>query len=315
MEQRASVSGRCLLTGASLGLLLACGGGESREPATVSEDGAPVVYVVNYPLQYFGQRIGGDVVRVVFPAPDDLDPAFWQPEAEVVGDYQAADLILLNGAGYAKWTSRVSLPAAKLVNTGAAFEDALVRVEGTVTHAHGPGGEHAHEGIAFTTWLDPMQAIQQAAAIRDAFAAAWPEHAAAFEQGFAALEADLAALDETLAAAVASGPDRPVLASHPVYQYLERRYGLNIESVQWEPSEHPTGSQWREFRRLLSEHPARWMLWEGEPLAETAARLRELGVEPVVFDQSGNAPEEGDYLGVMRANGERFARAYGREER
>ena len=311
-RQRASSRRRCLIAVASLGALLACGGGEPRHEAAVSERGTPVVYTVSYPLQYFAQRVGGNVVRVVFPAPGELDPAFWQPEPEVVAEYQAAELILLNGAGYAKWTSLVSLPAAKLVHTSAAFEDALVRVEGAVTHAHGPGGEHAHEGIAFTTWLDPTQAIRQAAAIREAFAAAWPEHAAAFDQGFTGLETDLTALDEQLAAAVASDPARPMLASHPVYQYLERRYGLNIESVQWEPTEHASGGMWRDFRRLLSDHPARWMLWEGEPLAETAARLRELGVEPIVFDQCGNVPAEGDYLSVMQANAERLARAYGR---
>jgi zinc transport system substrate-binding protein len=311
-RRRAWSSKRRLVSAVGLGALLACGGDEPREQAAASEGGTPVVYTVNYPLQYFAQRITGDVVRVVFPAPADLDPAFWQPEAQVVAQYQAADLILLNGAGYAAWTSRVSLPAAKLVHTSGALEGAFLRVEGAVTHAHGPGGEHAHEGIAFTTWLDPTQAIQQAAAIRDAFAAAWPEHAATFDGGFAALEADLMALDEQFAAAVVLDPARPMLASHPVYQYLERRYGLNIESVQWEPTEHPSGGMWRDFRRLLSDHPANWMLWEAEPLAETAARLRELGVQPIVFDPCGNVPDNGDYLSVMQANAEHLARAYGR---
>ncbi len=310
-RQRASSRGRCLIAVASLGALLACGGGEPREAAAAREGDTPVVYTVNYPLQYFAQRVGGNMVRVVFPAPGDLDPAFWQPEAEEVAEFQNADLILLNGAGYAKWMSLVSLPASKLVNTSAAFEDTFLRVEGAVTHAHGPGGEHVHEGIAFTTWLDPTQAIWQAAAIREAFAAAWPTHAATFNQGFAGLEADLTALDEQLAAAAASDPAQPVFASHPVYQYLERRYGLNIESVQWEPTEHPSGGMWRDFRRLLSDHPAQWMLWEGEPLAETAARLRELGVKPVVFDQCGNTPAEGDYLSVMQANAGNLARAFG----
>jgi len=299
---------------ASLVVLAAagCGGGEQGQRAPGAADArAPVVYTVNYPLQYFAQRIGGEYVRVVLPVPADLDPAFWQPEPEVVGRYQAADLILLNGAGYARWVERVSLPASKLVHTSAAFADELVRVEGAVTHAHGPGGEHAHEGIAFTTWLDPTLAQQQAAAIAEAFAAAWPEHAEAFAAGLASLEADLTALDGRLAAAVASHRAQPMLASHPVYQYLARRYGLNIESVQWEPTEHPGGGMWRDFRRLLSDHPARWMLWEGEPLAETAARLRGLGVEPVVFDQCGNVPENGDYLSVMWANAENLARAYG----
>jgi ABC-type Zn uptake system ZnuABC Zn-binding protein ZnuA len=31
------------------------------------------VYVVNYPLQYFAERIGGEHVTVVFPAPADVE--------------------------------------------------------------------------------------------------------------------------------------------------------------------------------------------------------------------------------------------------
>ena len=32
------------------------------------------VYTVNYPLQYFAERIGGEYVEVIFPAPGDEDP-------------------------------------------------------------------------------------------------------------------------------------------------------------------------------------------------------------------------------------------------
>ena len=56
------------------------------------------VYTVNYPLAYFAERIAGDQARVVFPAPSDVDPAFWQPDRETIRTYQQADLILLNGA-------------------------------------------------------------------------------------------------------------------------------------------------------------------------------------------------------------------------
>ena len=84
-----------------------------------SAAGKLLIYTVNYPLAYFAERIGGDSVEVVFPAPDGIDPAFWQPTTTDILGYQSADLILLNGAGYAKWLSRVSLPAAGLVDTSA----------------------------------------------------------------------------------------------------------------------------------------------------------------------------------------------------
>ena len=56
------------------------------------------------------------------------------------------------------------------------------------------------------------------------------------------------------------------------------------------------------LRALLEEHPARVMLWEAEPLAETAERLAGLGVESVVYAPCANRPREGDWLAVMQAN-------------
>ena len=75
------------------------------------------IYTVNYPLAYFAERIGADHVDVVFPAPKDVDPAYWMPDKETITRYQKADLILLNGAHYAKWVEKVTLPRAKMINT------------------------------------------------------------------------------------------------------------------------------------------------------------------------------------------------------
>ncbi len=92
----------------------------------VQEQDRLTVYAVNYPLQYFAERIGGNLVQVVFPAPEDVDPAFWKPDVATILAYQQADLILLNGAAYAAWVQVVSLPLSKLVNTSAAFADQYI---------------------------------------------------------------------------------------------------------------------------------------------------------------------------------------------
>jgi zinc transport system substrate-binding protein len=152
--------------------------------------------------------------------------------------------------------------------------------------------------------------VEHARAIKDAFSSRWPDHAEEFTAGFDALEQDLLDLDRQLAEVVALDPDKDFLASHPVYQYLTRRYDLHLHAVQWEPGEAPSPAMWLDLQALLREHSAQWMLWEGEPLAETASELRALGVEPIVFDQCGNVPESGDYLSVMRANVERLRAAY-----
>ena len=79
-------------------------------PLQVHAEDPLTIYTINYPLQYFAQRIAGEHAQVISPGPADEDPAFWMPDTETIQRYQQADLILLNGAGYARWTKRVSLP-------------------------------------------------------------------------------------------------------------------------------------------------------------------------------------------------------------
>jgi len=261
-----------------------------------------VVYTVNYPLQYFAQRIAGDHAEVVLPVPPDVDPAFWQPDAETIGHFQRADVILLNGAGYAKWVNRVSLPRRKLVDTSAGFRDRYIEMEDGVTHSHGREGDHSHAGAAFTTWLDLSQAIQQARAVQDALSSRMPDQANTFTANFHALERDLLDLDARLKSITVRDPAQPLLASHPVYQYISRRYSLNLKSVMWEPDAMPPESEWHALAELRKEHPATWMLWEGEPAPEIGERLQALGVQGIIFAPCGNRPETGDFLSVMSNN-------------
>jgi zinc transport system substrate-binding protein len=277
-------------------------------PATVAADKLKV-YTVNYPLAYFAERIAGDQAEVVFPAPRDIDPALWMPDTATITAYQGADLILINGAGYAKWISRVSLPRLRMVDTSRPFADRFLQQQ-TTSHSHGPGGDHSHSGTAFTTWLDLRQAVQQAEAITAALTRKRPAAKQQFESNLESLKSDLLALDERLARVTTSAADSPILASHPVYQYLARRYGLNLRSVMWEPDEVPSETQWAELAQLLKEHPAKRMLWEAEPASESVERLRSLGVKSIVFDPCGNRPGEGDFLTIMLKNAASLEDAY-----
>jgi len=289
---------------AALTTLAACGGEPAAPVRAAASDGNGLlrVAVVHYPLAYFAEQIGGDAVEVVFPVPPNVDPAFWEPAPEDVALFQETDLILRNGAGYAGWTRTASLPVSRVIDTGAAFAERLIDQEGLITHSHGPEGDHAHGATAFTTWLDPELATLQAAAVRDALSARRPEQAEAFQARFTALEADLAALDARLAAAVAAAPERAVIFSHPVYDYLTRRYDIRGASLHWEPDSAPSADQWLEIEELAATHEARWLVWEGEPLPASVAGLRERGIESVVFDPCGNRPDEGDLGTVMAAN-------------
>lgn len=285
-----------------LAILAACSSEERTVESTDVVQELPTVFAVNYPLAYFAERIGADTVDVGFPAPADVDPAMWVPEVDKVADYQGADIVLLNGAGYAGWVQRVTLSQSRLVDTSAAFADRLIPVENDVTHSHGPAGDHSHEGTAFTTWLDPEFAFEHARAVLNALSRLLPENETAYGERFAELEQELLSMDEALSVLASRIGDQPLLFSHPVYQYFERRYSLNGRSLHWEPGVMPDEAQWRELTGILQGHAAAWMIWEGSPHPEANSRLEGLGVKSLVFSPAGNRPETGDFMSVMQEN-------------
>jgi zinc transport system substrate-binding protein len=269
--------------------------------ASVADDRLRI-YTVNYPLQYFAQRIAGEHAEVVFPAPPAIDPAFWTPDVQTVGAYQGADLILLNGANYAKWIDKISLPRRRMVNTSAGFAESYIDAGSGAEHSHGSGAAHAHAGIAFTTWLDLQQAVHQADAIRQAIIKKRPQLRAEIDRNFARLKGDLLALDAELKNIVGGNQNQVLLASHPVYQYLARRYDTTVYSVVWEPDEFPDPSQWKSLQNLAQAHAAKWMLWEGNPVTESVERLKQMAIGSIVFDPCANTPAQGDFLSVMKDN-------------
>jgi len=272
-------------------------GGVAEVPATGG------VAVVNYPLAFFAETLLAGAMAVVFDAPRDEDPAFWQPDDDALGRFQAAKVILLNGAGYSKWVDQASLPESRVVDTAALFEGDLIEVKEGVSHSHGPEGEHAHSGMAFTTWLDLQQGVKQLEAVKVALLARMKaEERAGLEARAEALKAKLLALDARALAAGQKLGGKALLGSHPVYQYLARRYQLNLREVHWEPDQVPDKEALEGLEGLLKEHAATVMLWEGQPEEKSVELLKAMGIRSVVFDPCGNRPERGDFLTVMESN-------------
>lgn len=268
----------------------------------VRADETITIYTVNYPLKYFAENIAGEHAQSIYPAPSDVDPAFWIPDTEAIIGYQQADIIFLNGANYANWIRKVSLPQSRLVNTSADFKESFITIDDNITHSHGLEGEHSHDSTYFTTWLDFSQSVMHASSIKASLAARYPQFKDDFEKNLSRLEKELLALDEKLQALIPAQSRINLLASHPVYHYFARRYGLNIKSMAWEPGEVPNQEQWAELNRIQSSHQATIMLWEDSPDQVTLERLRKMGIQSIVFDPCANTCKQGDFLAAMQSN-------------
>ena len=271
------------------------------------------IFASNYPLAYFAERISGKPERVIFPEIDG-DPAFWEPTSDDIFAMQQADVILLNGATYEKWKNHVSIPRRKVVETAKGLEDQFIGLEDAVGHSHGPSGDHAHAGTAFTTWMDLSLAVSQAEAVKNALVTINIAPESELNNNFEVLKKELLSIDGELRSITEGYSDVPLVASHPVYQYFARRYNLSPQAVLWEPNSFPEEDKWNELGKLVERHSAKWMLWEGKPLPESVARLKEMGIESVVIDPCGNRPDEGDFMSVMKDNVANLRNVFRKEE-
>ena len=277
------------------------GAGLSAMWAPVWSQSSLRISAVNYPLAYFAERLAGDLAEVSFPVPRGIDPSFWRPSISEISAFQNSDLILLNGASFADWTGRVTLPRSRSVNTSASFESAYIATE-TVTHSHGDGGEHSHTGTASYVWLDFAQAAQQAAAISDAIIRRAPESEEVVAANLGLLEDELLALDSQAREIGAASEGVAVISSHPRYQYFARAYGFEISALEWDPNEDPTDAEWRELEALVDETQANVFFWEARPSEDAMSRMAESGLTSAVFAPLANSPESGDFMSVMAEN-------------
>jgi len=284
--------------------LAACQPGENDTSNAVEQTaaGRPTrVYTVNYPLAWLAEQIAGDDVDVVFPVPTGVDPAHWQPTPEMMLEYQAADLVLANGAGYAPWIRFASLSPAKRVYTTRGLEERLLPAE-SGSHRHGPGGEHEHGGAASHTWLDPVLAGEQARAVAKALEQIAPDAAEGIAQRLEQVLAILDRSDRELAEIFSSPPTRQIFYSHPVYQYIDARYHLDGLAFALEPDLEPDEAEWQELEAAVDRSRTTWMLWEAAPLDSVADRLNSLGIVPVVFETGANPQQKDGYDSVLRRN-------------
>jgi zinc transport system substrate-binding protein len=291
--------------------LAGCHSGENRTSPAVAQQAEarlPVVYAVNYPLAWFAEQIAGDAATVIFPVPTGVDPAHWQPSPEEVLEYQEADLILANGAGYADWIRFASLSRSKLVETTRSIESRLLSSGGS-THSHGPGGAHEHDGVASHTWIDPALAGEQARAVAEALARVAPESAGEFDGRRDALLARLHELDGALTQAFADLSGNQIFYSHPVYHYLDARFQLDGKSFVWEPDVEPDEAEWQKLERILDRSRNALMLWESAPLESVVARLRAMGVTAVVYETGANPDPRVRYDSLLERNAIAIQRA------
>lgn len=284
--------------------------GDASESGTAASGSnpQPQAFATFYPVYYFATRIAGDAIDVACRLPEDSDPAQWIPDRETIALYQSADFVFANGAGFEKWLDQVALPESRLVLTTRSFEDELMELEESVTHTHGPAGEHTHAGLDGSTWMDPRLAMRQAEEIFLAFAGFLPDREEELRENFNALRRDLVELDELYQRIGTALAGELLIASHPNYNYISRQYGWGVMNLHLEPDEMPeTGNaDIEQLKTAAAERGARFLLWGDQPLPEVTEHIQQLThVESLLFSTAEGLPEDGqDYIEILRRDGQ-----------
>lgn len=280
------------------GILWASGSHEKN----IEKESRPIVFAANYPLYYICQRYAGDSIELIWPYSDDEDPAFWEPGESNIREIQAADLLLLNGAGYEKWLEYSFIDPNLIVDCSSLFKENYIISASGASHSHGGGDMHGHGGTAFTLWLDLRFYSLQAESVFEALQSLLPEEQDTLKQRHGELLKELETLDQSFRLLGEEFKSETLLASHPVYQYFSRAYTGEIKSLLLEPDLFPSEEDWVQLEILKEENNTSLMIWEGEPLSETQIRLNELGIYWVVVSPGFNMPREGDFLDILKDN-------------
>lgn len=295
-------------------VLTGCSQPDPGSPGQVENSRAdrPRIMVTSRPLLEITETLVDGAADVTLVVPDDTSSLVWSPSADDARQLQQAALILISGAGYEPWKSRVSLPGSRLRDTASGYYDQFIRIPDAITHQHGPDGKHSHPGTVWATWLDPNLCVAQIHAVSLSCKQLMPEHRQKTEAAEAKLSAEINALNSTIAVLKATANDEAILvvADAPHYQYLLERLGWKLQYLHWGPDETLSETDRAEFLTVWKNRPGETsgiFLMDSRRPEESAAFVRESGAVVVRIDLcETRSPESVAFPVRMKSNLQRL---------
>ncbi|MCP8968884.1 metal ABC transporter substrate-binding protein [Ectobacillus ponti] len=244
-----------VLLGASL-LFSGC----LKSPEATKQDGKLTVYTTIFPLADFTKKIGGDYVDVQSIYPAGADAHTFEPSQKQMVQIAKANVFVYNGAELEPFVDKVeqSLKKEKVSIVNASKGLALLKAsddeDATAGHEH---DEDPH------VWLDPLLAMKQAEAIKNALVKLEPSHKTEFEKNYEALAQQFTQLDQQFKDLVQHAKTKEVLVSHAAYGYWEHRYGIKQIAVTGVSSaQEPSQKQLAAIADTAKAHGIKYILFE-----------------------------------------------------
>ncbi len=197
-----------------------CGGGQEGAGQDTGAEGSPVLAVESF-LADIAQNVAGDRLKVDVLLAPGVDPHSFQPSPADAKRVSAAQVLIVNGAGFEAFLGDLvtaSGSEARVIEASAGLESRL-----TAT-----GGEEGEPDPHF--WLDPIMVKTYVGNIRDGLAAEDPAGGAEYGRNAEAYQAELDELDAWIASQVERIPSerRLLVTNHESLGYFADRYGFQL---------------------------------------------------------------------------------------
>lgn len=291
------------LMGVLLAAVLAFGAGCSQSgsaPAFRGESGKLKVAASFYPMYEFARVVGGDRVDLINMVPAGTEPHDWEPAPGHIKALNQADLFIYNGAGFEPWVGKTlkSLDNKALAAVETARGAELIKAEAADADEWDPH-----------VWLDPVFAIRQVEAIRDALIKADPAHKDTYEGNAGVYLGKLKALHLEFQSGLSTCKQKQFFTSHEAFSYLAHRYGVLQHPIMGlSPDAEPKPKELATIVEAAKEHKVKYIFFE-TLVSDKVAKLvaKEIGAGTLVLNPleglTDKEIKEGkDYLSVMREN-------------
>lgn len=288
-----------LLRVALLVALLSAVTGVSGCNALGRRDGRPQVVTAFYPLQFVAERVVGkhaDVTNLTQPGVEPHDLTLTVRQTALLS---AADVGLYeHGLQPAVDRAMQVTPPRRAVDVAD-----VVRLRPPPSSQV----EATADDLDPHFWQDPTLLARVARAFTTTMIATDPAHANAYRDNDRHLQRDLAALDHAYRAGLASCRIRTVVVSHDAFEYLGRRYHLDIEPIAGiSPDAEPSARHLAALAQLIRRHHVTTVFSERLASPALARSLAgDVGVRTAVLDPIeglSSSDPHATYLTLMRAN-------------
>lgn len=304
----------------------ACGNEASPTETTQEQVNTVQIYTTVYPLQYFAERIGGDMVNVRSIYPPGANEHTFEPTQKDMMQLADADLFFYIGLGLEGFVENAKKTLAnehvKMIATiDAVPEDQLEasthdHEEATEEHdhEHEEAVEEGHEGHDHGdtdphVWISPKISQNLAFSIKNALVEAAPDQKETFETNYEQLIAELQTLDTDFEEMAHDVPNKTFFVSHAAFGYIANTYGLEqIAIAGLNSQEEPSQKELTKIIDLAKEKDVNYILFEQNVSSKlTEVIQKEVGAESLVLHNLGVLSKEDianneKYFTLMKRN-------------